>query len=201
MTKNYPLGLTGFELRELAGHPHAWEEMDGVIAAERFVKAHPEWTVTGRFHAGTRGLPLVSLTIEAASRYPWPPRQPLDTAVVRSIHLPDLKRQARAALIVGEQIGIAIEPEASEYRRRRHPGKAGRPDIFYAKLAARYLQLVETTSSPTKHLAAEIHASQSQARDLIYEARRRRLLTKTVRGRAGGRLTDKAKRLLLAEGS
>jgi hypothetical protein len=196
---HHPLGLTGFELRELALHPHAWEEMDDVVAVERPVKEYPEWIVTGRFYAGLRELRLLSLTIEAASFYPWPPRKPLDTAVVRNVLLTDLHRQARDAIGSGQQIGIGIEVDASAFRRNRRPGRVGRPDIFYARLANRYLQLVETTSSPTKSLAAEIHESQPTTRDLIHEARRRRLLTKTERGRAGGRLTEKAKRLLSGE--
>lgn len=199
MPKNHPLGLTGFELRELAGHPHAWEEMEDVVAIERRVQDCPDWIITGRFYAGSHGLQLLSLTIEAASLYPWPPRQPLNTAVVRSVHLADLHRRARAAMAAGQQIGIGVEMEASEFRLNRRPGKAGRPDMFYVRMVVRYLQLVETTSSPTKSLAAEIHESQSTTRDIISEARRRRLLSRTRRGVAGGQLTRKALRLLEAD--
>ncbi len=49
-----------------------------------------------------------------------------------------------------------------------------------------------TSSSPTMDLAREMNINPSQARDMLHEARRRKLLTKTQRGRAGGELTEKA---------
>lgn len=193
---DHPFGYTNFELRELAGHPHAWEEMDDVLVTEHRLPDFPEWVVTTRFLV-TSGSPLlIGVSLEPASLYPWPPKTPLNPNVLRSVKTTDLKRRARAWIRVGPEIGI--EAQAAEFRDNRRPGKARREDIFYVQVGVRYLQLL-ATGSPTKLLASELHVSQSQARDLIHEARRRKLLTKTERGRAGGRLTEKAQRLLLAE--
>jgi len=45
-------------------------------------------------------------------------------------------------------------------------------------------------------LSEKLHLSASQVRNLLYEARRRGLLTKASRGSAGGTLTEKALKLL-----
>ena len=71
-----------------------------------------------------------------------------------------------------------------------------RSDLVYAQAAARYLELVMSSASPTADLAREMIISPSQARDILHQARQRELLTKTRRGQAGGRLTEKALRIL-----
>lgn len=82
------------------------------------------------------------------------------------------------------------------------PGRRGRPDRFYAELAADYVALLTSGSkAPVKELAEGAGYSESQIRNLLHEARskRRAVLTATPNGRAGGALTEKAKRLLAEE--
>ncbi|MGH2597262.1 MAG: hypothetical protein ACRDH7_15065 [Actinomycetota bacterium] len=91
----------------------------------------------------------------------------------------------------------------------RRPGRAGRPDLFYARWAAAYVALVEAGSrQPVKDLAEDPpipiegyvskgqHASVESVRGIINEARKRRLLTRPPPGKPGGRLTAKAKTIL-----
>jgi hypothetical protein len=75
------------------------------------------------------------------------------------------------------------------------PGRSGRDDYDYATFAAMY---VERVPSPTAkaELADELGLSPTQVGHLLYEARKRDLLTEAPRGKAGGELTDKARRLL-----
>src|SRR3974377_1600280 len=101
--------------------------MDGVLAMEQRLTKYPEWVVTSRFDTLFGDLQLVSLRIEAATMYPWPPKQPLDTAVIRGIHINQLYRRVRDILSIAEPLGIAIEAQAKEFRRTRRPGKARRP--------------------------------------------------------------------------
>ena len=173
--------------------------MDGVLVIESRLIDHRDWVVRSRFFIGdgTGRAVLTSLTIEPASLYPWPPPEPLGTDVLRSISINEMQMRARAVMAAGQEIGL--ETVASEFHANRRPGMARRPDTFYVQLASWYLQRVKD-GSPTKDLAAELQVSQSQARDLIHEARRRNLLTKGTRGQAGGELTKKALDLLLSAG-
>lgn len=77
----------------------------------------------------------------------------------------------------------------------KRPGRAGRPDIEYAQVAARYIARLGS-GTPLKDLARELHYSESQVRSLLNEARRKELLTKAPPGTAGGSLTEKAEQLL-----
>lgn len=90
----------------------------------------------------------------------------------------------------------------------QRPGRAGRPDEFYARWAEAYVDLLAKGSrSPIKDLAAHppvkiewfdpSRAAESRATvgAIIQEARQRKLLTKPPPGKAGGELTTKGARL------
>jgi hypothetical protein len=77
----------------------------------------------------------------------------------------------------------------------RRPGRRGRPDLEYAEIARDYISVLHE-AKPMKVLSDKLHLSASQVRNLLYEARRRGLLTKAPRGSAGGALTEKALALL-----
>jgi hypothetical protein len=81
------------------------------------------------------------------------------------------------------------------FRRTPRPGRNGRDDLWYAQLAAAYVANLGS-KTPVRDLAQRLHISESQLRNLLYETRRRALLTSAPRGRAGGALTPKAKELL-----
>jgi len=90
----------------------------------------------------------------------------------------------------------------------RRPGRAGRSDRYYVAWAVAYLERVAAGSRhPIKDLAADppIHIegvlagrggiTEATVRDVLHQARRRRLLTKPPQGKAGGRLTARAIRI------
>lgn len=82
-------------------------------------------------------------------------------------------------------------------------GRRGHSNLFYARIAARYVALLERgEAKPVHALQRELEEeennplSQATVRDLIRRARARGLLTTTTRGRPGGQLTQKAVALL-----
>jgi hypothetical protein len=80
---------------------------------------------------------------------------------------------------------------------RSRVGRSGRGDLFYAEWAAAYTALVNSEEpTPIVRLKKEEDLSQSQVRTILGEARRRGLLTRAPRGRAGGSLTSRAKSIL-----
>jgi len=85
--------------------------------------------------------------------------------------------------------------------RRRGPGRPGRPDTFYARIAERYVkELEEGNPHPTAAVASDSHYSQANVRDMVHEARARGLLSPAPRkGLPGGWLTVRARELLASE--
>lgn len=82
----------------------------------------------------------------------------------------------------------------------RHPGVAGRPDTFYAKLALAYASEVEAGNPhPLQTLAPRLGKSPAVLQNMLRDARQRGLLTEP-KGRRPGRLTARARRLLENEG-
>jgi transposase len=72
-----------------------------------------------------------------------------------------------------------------------------RDDRFYAEVAAAYAEAVAAGNNrPIDTIADALGRSRNTVKDVIREARARGLLTETTHGRAGGRLTAKAKKLL-----
>jgi hypothetical protein len=85
----------------------------------------------------------------------------------------------------------------SDQARPRPARKAGRPDQFYAKLAADYVQRIQGGARhPIKAMAGRRRVRAQTMRDWIHEARARGLLTAGAQGRAGGQLTPLADRVL-----
>jgi hypothetical protein len=85
----------------------------------------------------------------------------------------------------------------------RRPGRAGRPDLFYAEKAARYVEaLRDHPRDVIRHLVAEDAAAghpendEERWRGWLKIARQRVLLTPAPPGRAGGQLTPHCRRLL-----
>jgi hypothetical protein len=81
----------------------------------------------------------------------------------------------------------------------RRVGRRGRPDLYYARLAAAYVSAVESGNPrPVAAVAEQLGDGYSSAyvRDALHRARERGLLIRPPRGRAGGRLTNKALAML-----
>ncbi len=93
------------------------------------------------------------------------------------------------------------EPEgprwAGVFADSPRPGRRGRDDRAYAEIAALYVdEVLSGANGAVKRLAARLHYSPSQIRSVLYAARRRGLLTESPNGKAGGELTEKARRLI-----
>lgn len=76
-------------------------------------------------------------------------------------------------------------------------GTRGKDDVVFARVADEYVRLVEGGErAPLQRLAETLNFSASRVRNVVYEARKRRLLTATRPGVKGGRLTAKGRRVL-----
>ena len=80
--------------------------------------------------------------------------------------------------------------------REAKRGPQGEPDKAYALLAREYIELCETSSSPAQDLASRRDMTETALRAALTRARRRRVLTRTTPGRAGGQLTPYGESLL-----
>ena len=137
-----PLGFTDFELLEEMGGPFCSAIGEDQIETVNRLEDYSGWIVRARFLLGGHGIYLVRLTIEPASLLPWPPSPVLTTAVIRNVHVDRLYRKARDWLSIRNEVGIDVD--VSDFQLRRRPGRAGRSDFFYARVAARYVELVVT---------------------------------------------------------
>jgi hypothetical protein len=119
---------------------------------------------------------------------------PLTSRLLRDISLTKLKEATKPGLRrmnLGTSKFRAIAD--SFIASGTKPGRKGNPDEHYLPVAIRYAELVASGDrSPVATLASQLQQSQSQARDLIHETRRRGLLTKGQQGRSAGVLTEKA---------
>ena len=107
-----------------------------------------------------------------------------------------VKRHGRKLFAPGHSLGELglLPPDQARPRRARN---AGRPDRFYARLAATYAGLVSRgVRHPIKDMAKRRRVEPPTVRDWIREARVRGLLTTGTRGRASGQLTPFAQRVL-----
>jgi hypothetical protein len=92
---------------------------------------------------------------------------------------------------------------AKSIKAPRRVGRRGRPDSYYAKLAAEYVAAIESGSPrPVAAVAKKLGRGYTveYVRDALYRARSRGLLTGPPRGRVGGRLTDKGRAALTEQG-
>lgn len=96
----------------------------------------------------------------------------------------------------GEMVGaLGFDADAKPIRGRRGP--KGWPDEDYVSLAVDYIARCKSGSrSPVADLAEGRGTSVEAMRQALYRARKRGLLTKQKKGRAGGQLTTTAKKLL-----
>jgi hypothetical protein len=125
------------------------------------------------------------------------PADGITARLLRDIRLTDLTaRMQRERYVIEFMHGMRDRMRTRDARDVPvRPGRAGKPDIYYARWARRYVERL-SARSPIAELAAEHGLKPEQVRDVIHEARVRELLTKGSRGKAGGALTEKALKLL-----
>lgn len=157
---------------------------------------NPEYGIVATFFISSQGPQLVGLRFSPWSyEKKWPP-ETLTTSAIRSVRLDRLYEMVRHAVSNAQAHSIDLDVDLKEFARNRRPGRRGRPDVFYAGLAAEYVELLSTSSTPTKDLAERHDYSATSMRDFLNQARGRGLLTPSQRGRAGGELTKEALKLL-----
>ena len=186
------------EWEELGEHRVVLVDYNELVVWERLTD-YPHYAVIGRFFVGDAGPQLIGLSFR-----PWSDRrQPppiLTTVMCRKAPIDLLYERVRFFVANHQALSLDLDVDVQEFSRHPRPGRGGRPDVFYARLAAQYVEVLTMSSSPTRDLAERIGFSASSTRDFLHQARLRGLLTKSVRGIAGGELTEKAIRLLRADG-
>lgn len=186
---------SGFEWAEFLGDDR-WEldvEEDTISFWER-LPDHPDWVVQATFQSASHNPAIQSLAIRPYRR--WAPIAGLDTNIWRAVRLGDLQRKVWAKVHtedVIKRLDIAHRRKADGRVPRRPRG--GHNDLYYARWARRYV-VARERPSPVQRLSKRHHLSVSQIRNILYEARQRELLTDSLKGKAGGDLTDKAIALL-----
>ena len=197
MTNSQGYSPTDFELYEERGEVPFHQRDEDTVAVWQRLPGNPHYGVVGTFFISDRGPQLVGLSFSPWSYEKWPIEM-LTTAMIRSVPLDRLYEQVRYYISNSQALSIDLDVDLKEFARNRRPGRSGRPDVFYARLAAEYVELLATSSTPTKDLAERHHYSATSMRDYLNQARSRGLLTRSQRGRAGGQLTERAGRLLNA---
>jgi hypothetical protein len=131
----------------------------------------------------------------------------LSVKVVRRMRLGDYRRLTRQILDrlrdtyrtaqAREAAGLGPVGASSLRARPRRERPGGRPDRFYARLAAAYQRETERGNRrPVATLAKRHGVQPPRMRDMIREARERGLLDYSRQGRAGGVLTPRAQAVL-----
>jgi hypothetical protein len=158
------------------------------------LRGHPRLEATLWFEPEGQERRLKQLVIEGSSR-----DRPAEITsdALRSLSLRKIQRE------LDEIIGRWAKRDPLTHRltkgfaESRRPGRRGRDDVEYAAVADVYIKHVRLNSSaPVERAAEELNYSTSTVRALLNKARNRGLLTRAGPGRAGGDLTEKAKRLL-----
>jgi hypothetical protein len=122
------------------------------------------------------------------------PTTDINVDVLRSVRLGMVR--SRVHVLLREVVYVHVPRfRTRDFAKTRRPGRKGRDDLAYAKVAAEYVQHLGDPT-PVKTLAAKLGYSTSLVRNVLHEAAERELLEGRQQGRAGGRLTDKARRLI-----
>lgn len=139
------------------------------------------------------------------------PEGGLTTRALRGIHLGRALEQAYVGLADAagrderrpDWLRLPMNYADEAIGAPRRPGRRGREDIFYAQVAAAYVDAVRQDRGRAVVVTAQTLSERwggtyepTYVRDLLTVARRRELLTPPPKGRAGGDLTDKARALL-----
>jgi hypothetical protein len=122
----------------------------------------------------------------------------ITTAVLRKISTSALYEQLGAD--EGSAFTLALHGRGpdEDFLATRRPGRRGRDDEFYAMWAERYVaKCAGGSRRPFPDLADEYPGYTARSiRDIIQQAKARKLLAGGSQGRAGGKLTPRGQKLL-----
>lgn len=130
---------------------------------------------------------------------PWKSATTPSARLLRRVPFGELVADAREMLIRRAQ----KMPDLPQLQRvhdlaaalAERPGRRGRQDIEYARIAREYVARLDEPA-PVRALSEALFLSEQRTRNVLMEARQRGLLTTPPKGRAGGKLTAKAKAIL-----
>lgn len=170
----------------------------GPVEVELVGELADGWRVRARVSSAGGQLLIRELVVDSLAANAPVPAGGVTARLLRRVKVGELLDEARSCLRESMPQGVRV---SGALRGLRHAadgvGDRGHGDRFYAERAASYVQVVADGSrSPVADLAARWHCSVATARDHIYKARERGLLTAPPPGRAGGELTDCARVLL-----
>lgn len=112
----------------------------------------------------------------------------------------DIAGYAKKGKYLDRSAFTPAQAKALQEEAKRRPGRVGRDERFWAEIADAYVAAL-AFPNPIKHLHEQMpDLKPSQIRDLIHRARYKAFLTDSTRGKAGGELTDKSKKLLGRKG-
>jgi hypothetical protein len=158
------------------------------------------WNAEARFE--TQGGTLVITDLRIVPAGDSIPAGGVTASTLRRLQIGELRKalEAQARHLsgqLGEQSSELLGQHGLAELAHEASAPAARDDRYFARIAARYAELVaEGNKRPTPVLAGELGRPESYVTFAVRDARKRGLLTPTTKGRAGGRLTPKARRLL-----
>lgn len=174
----------------------------GRITAEADVPDNPGWRVMVRLAPQLGAYVVDEVKVFAPDGIEVPPGG-ITQQVLRRLPLQAIKDDLGRSVKFAKGGDLLLDrfagPDAARAMRRQaaqHPRRAGRDDRYYAEIAAAYVRECATSRSPVVDLARRLRLASVTVRDAVAEARRRDLLTKAGKGRAGGELTEHAREIL-----
>jgi len=160
------------------------------------------WTVREEFAVAKDGLRVVaSLTIRP-TKAGMVPAAGITARLLRRVKVGQFAAGFRQTLAqhYGADVAVRIVEGigwASRSRPRKRPTRRRADDRYYAELARDYVTWVQTAEKkPTAALAAMRGVDAGVIRSHLHLARKNGFLTETGRGKSGGTLTAKARRVL-----
>lgn len=148
------------------------------------------------FARTSSGLALADMTV-----YGDVDRRPssLTATVWRSVRVGAIAQFVEAQVVTPD-VAVVVPDELLDIGSM-HPGRAGRPDVFYAAWAAVFAEAVAGGSpSPVTDVMSRYGVTRGRVTQVVGRARARGMLTAGRQGRGQGRLTDKAVATLWAAG-
>jgi len=140
------------------------------------------------------------MTTEIFDDFPQPEpaaRAVMTRTLLTKLPLAHYERYARQFASEAAAVRDMFTSTAAPPKITTRPGRHRIDDLYYAQLARDYLDLVKIgTRHPRNVLAERYGVSSITIRDHLYQARERGLLLGAGQGKVGGRLSEKARKLL-----